>query len=151
METKTGSPLTNYLDDFLFYALSLCWCNFLLSEFIRICNLIGFPIAEDKTEWGTTVIVFLGILLDGINWVLSIPLEKRDRAEYLLKYMIDKKKVMVKDLQNLCGNLNFLCKAIYPGRTFTHRMYAKFAGLSNSHNLPIAVFSKLKAVPSYTT
>ena len=34
----------------------------------------------------------------------------------------------MKELQNLSGYLNFLHKAIVPGRTFTRRMYAKFSG-----------------------
>ena len=36
---------------------------------------------------------------------------------------------MVKDIQALCGYLNFLNRAIYPGRVFTRRMYAKYSGL----------------------
>ena len=40
---------------------------------------------------------------------------------------MDRKKATVKDLQLLCGYLNFLCKAIYPGHAFIRRMYAKFS------------------------
>ena len=67
VEFQTGSPLTNYLDDFLFYALLEARLNKLVSEFIRICQCIGLPIALEKTEWATTVITFLRILLDGVN------------------------------------------------------------------------------------
>ena len=35
----------------------------------------------------------------------------------------------MKDLQSLAGLLNFLNKAIYPGRAFTRCMYSKFAPL----------------------
>ena len=55
--------------------------------------------------------------------------------------MIQKKKATVKELQSLCGYLNFLCKAIYPGRTFAQRMYAQysdvvnFAGSENDHKI----------------
>ena len=35
---------------------------------------------------------------------------------------------MVKELQQLAGLLNFLCRAIFPGRAFTRRMYAQFSG-----------------------
>ena len=35
----------------------------------------------------------------------------------------------MKELQILCGYLNFLNKAIYPGRVFTRRMYAKYANV----------------------
>ena len=49
---------------------------------------------------------------------------------------MQKKKSTVKDLQKLCRILNFLRRAIFPGRTSTKRMYSKFAGIINlgSHN-----------------
>ena len=49
---------------------------------------------------------------------------------------------MVKDLQVLTGYLNFLTKAIFAGRTFTRRMYAKYALLGN--NAQNKAGSKLK-------
>ena len=61
------------------------------------------------------------------NYILAVPLEKRDKAISLLQNMIDKKKSMVKDLQILCGYLNFISKAIFLGRPFVHRMYAKYS------------------------
>ena len=47
----------------------------------------------------------------------------------MLEYFIAKKKVKVFELERLAGYLNFLNKAVVPGRTFTRRMYAKFANL----------------------
>ena len=76
VQYQTGSPLTNYLDDFLFYAVTRVLCNHLLNEFLRICGEINFPISLEKTEWASEVMVFLGILLNGKEFVLSIPLEK---------------------------------------------------------------------------
>ena len=35
----------------------------------------------------------------------------------MIKMFLNMKKAMVWELQELCGYLNFLCKAIYPGRT----------------------------------
>ena len=118
--------MTNYLDDFLFVALTLLRCNFLIQQFLNLCEQIGVPIALEKTEWGTLRIVFLGILLDGVGLTLAIPLEKKIRALNLLNSMISHKKATVKELQTLCGYLNFLNKAIFPGRVFVRRMYAKF-------------------------
>ena len=40
--------------------------------------------------------------------------------------MMSKRKATIQDLQKLCGFLNFLTKAIHPGRVFTRRMYAKY-------------------------
>ena len=75
--------------------------------------------------------IFLGILLDGKNLRLAVLIEKRNKAVHLLQEMCDRKKAKVKDLQVFCGYLNFLGKAIFPGRTFTRRMYSKYSHLIN--------------------
>ena len=133
---KVHRCLTNYLDDFLFIACTVLRCNFMIQKFLDLCSQLGIPISMEKTEWGTEIIVFLGILLDGRNLVLGVPLEKRERALELLTKIINQKKATVKDLQKLCGYLNFLGKAIFPGRTFTRRMYAKFSSVINQSVMP---------------
>ena len=102
-----------------------------MTEFLKICSQIGFPIAMEKTEWATEILTFLGVLLDGKNFVLSIPLEKKNRAEFLIKTMLSRNKVTVKELQTLCGFLHSLGKAIFPGHAFTRRMYAKYSKYVN--------------------
>ena len=100
--------------------------------------------ALEKTEWAAETMVFLGILLDGRNFILSLPLEKRERAEYLLQNMLDRAKATVKELQTLCGFLNFLRKAIFLGRVFTRRMYTKFSKFID-HKARITREYKLKS------
>ena len=68
-------------------------------------------------------IIFLGIVLDGRHLTLTIPEDKRIKAINMLKWVIDAKKVTILTVQRLTGTLNFLTKAIVPGRTFLHRMY----------------------------
>ena len=41
-------------------------CDDLVRKFL--CNMINFPVALEKTEWASEMIVFLGVLLDGINF-----------------------------------------------------------------------------------
>ena len=122
------TPLTKYLDDFLFAALAEAICDLMLNMFIEMCKKLGVPISVEKTEWSTQLIVFLGVLLDGCFQLLSVPEDKRIRALHMLKACIDKKKATVKDLQSLAGLLNFLNRAIVPGRAFTCHMYAKCSG-----------------------
>ena len=93
--------LTNYLDDFLFMALTKLFCDWLTAKFLWLCQDIGVPIAMEKTEWGMMVIVFLGVLLDGRTHRLGLPEEKRIRAVNELTELIDKKKVTGKQLQML--------------------------------------------------
>ena len=56
---------------------------------------------------------------------LSIPEDKRQKALNQLISIINKKKATIKEIQCLTGLLNFLNKAIIPGRAFTRRMYLK--------------------------
>ena len=128
-EFMTGRKhvVTNYLDDFLFIAESRRSCNYLVRKFLELCDRVNIPVATEKTEWATNQITFLGILLNGDSMTLGIPMEKRNRALDLVNQFIDKKKATVRELQVLCGYLNFLNKAIFPGRAFTRRMYAKYS------------------------
>ena len=67
----------------------------------------------------------MGILLDGKNHVLAIPQEKKVKAISMIQLIVSKKKVRIKEIQKLAGLLNFLQRAIVPGRTFTRNMYDK--------------------------
>ena len=111
--------ITNYLDDFLFITRTLCRCNFMIQQFLDLCRDLGVPVSMEKTEWASELVIFLGICLNGSDLTMNIPLETRDRAIEMLIEIINKKKVTVKQLQQLCGYLNFLSKAIVLGRTFT--------------------------------
>ena len=72
--------LTNYLDDFLFAAISKMLCNYIINNFLELCQEINILVAIEKTEWSSTLIVFLGILLDGKRLLLSIPIEKQQKG-----------------------------------------------------------------------
>ena len=129
IEQKPGIPkhITNYLDDFLFIALSMMRCNYIMREFLLMLDQKGCPYAPEKTEWAAPQIIFLGILLNGILHILIVPERKRQKALNVLEWIISKKSVTVKVIQKLTGVLNFLNKVIVPGRTFTRRMYSKLA------------------------
>ena len=124
-ETKNRRPV-NYLDDFFFTALKQLFCDAQVQLFLDICNKIRFPVSLEKTFWSTTTLTFLGLLINTVTQTVSIPTEKVTRAQNLIQEILGKKKVTVKQLQRLCGFLNFLCKCIVPGRTFTRRLYSYF-------------------------
>ena len=123
---KVDKPLVNYLDDFLFVALLRYLCNAQMEIFMKICEQVGFPIAPEKTVWGTTQLVFLGLLLDTVNQLVLLPREKVITGQNIVNDMLNRKsrKTTVHELQKLTGFLNFLGRAVVPGRVFTRRMYA---------------------------
>ena len=122
---KMNVSVINYLDNFLFISESRLVCDHLITQFILLCNHLGCLVLEEKTEKANSQMIFLGILLDGKRLCLSITDEKRTKAINALKLVINKKKITVKTVQKLTGLLNFLQRAVVPGRTFTRRMYDK--------------------------
>ena len=122
----TGSENINYLDDYFFAEILKQACNQQIAVFMNICDAIAFPVALDKTYWATHRLVFLGLLIDALSQTIGIPIEKVDKAREMLAKVLSKRKctIRLKQLEQLCGFLNFLCKAVVPGRTFTRRLYA---------------------------
>ena len=84
--------ITNYLDDFLFVAITHLICNAMIQKFLEMCMELGVPIADDKIVWGCTRLVFFGIPLDGQHLLLYIPEEKCVHAIKMLCNMTDKRK-----------------------------------------------------------
>ena len=130
IETLTGCSLSmvNYLDDYLFIQMSKHSCDEMVSSFLELCHLINCPVSLEKTAWASTSIEFLGMLLDGDRKIIVIPVEKRNKAMKMLNTFIDRRKATVKEIQRLASFLNFLTKAVVPGRGFIRRMYSKLGG-----------------------
>ena len=127
----------NYLDDFLFLALLARHCNVDIQAFLDICSLIKFPIALEKTFWATTRLVFLGILIDTQNQLLLLPSDKINKALDILREVLERKnkKVKRKELERICGLLNFFSKCVIPGRAFTRRLYSYGSSLKPHHHI----------------
>ena len=121
MSHRTGQKPINYLNDYLFAALMKVLCDSQVNMFIELCKEINFPVNLDKTYWGTTVLVFLGLLIDTEKQTVSIPINKIETARSLIQSVLlsRNKKVTVAQLRKICGFLNFLSRCVIPSRTFT--------------------------------
>ena len=139
--------LVNYLDDYFFAALMKLLCNGQVNAFLQVCQEICFPVSLEKTFWASTKLTFLGFLIDTVNQLMLVPLEKLERAINMVDTMLEKKnkKVTVNQIQKLCGFLNFLGRCIIPGRTFTRRLYAYIAGtfLKSHHHVRVSMEMRL--------
>ena len=105
----------------------MAWlCDHQIKIFMQICEEIKLPVNLDKTHWNTTRIVFLGLLIDTVRQMIFLPQEKIVKGHQMVQEILEKssKKITIKDLQKLTGFLNFLSRAIIPGRAFTRRLYA---------------------------
>ena len=121
-----GKSMVNYLHDYLFCLLWRHLCNQQIRKFLEICELIKLPVAVEKTHWAVTILPFLGMFLNTVDQIINIPADKIQKAKQLLLSISRSHKTTVGQMQKLCGTLNFLCRAIVPGRAFTRRLYASF-------------------------
>ena len=117
--------ITNYLDNVLFVAVIRQACDDMMQTFIDLCTRINCPLSEEKTEWSSPIMIFLGTLLDGKRHCLCIAEEKKVKALNQIRWIRSKHTATVKQIQCLTGILNFLNCAIVPGRVFTRCMYSK--------------------------
>ena len=122
---ETGEVVINYLDDYPFAAYVKAWCDDQVKVFLSVCQHINFPVTLEKTFWGCTSLTFLDMLLDTINQVIGLPVDKVVKALELVRSFLSKKKATVLEFQKLCGYLNFICRAVVPGRVFLRRLHSK--------------------------
>ena len=85
-------------------------CDQQLNKFLDVCNEISFPVALEKSYWGTMLLTFLGLLLDSENQRICIPLDKIEKAQEMIHILLNRrsKKAKVMEFQKLCGFLGGL-------------------------------------------
>ena len=116
-------------------------CNQQVKIFLQICKEVNFPVNLEKTFWASTILTFLGFLINTEDQVVSIPKEKVTRALNMINAVLNKKsgKMTLLQLQKICGYLNFLGRAIVPGRAFTRRLYSNInEKLKPHHHIKIS-------------
>ena len=108
----------HYLDDFIFggQANSNHFLE-IMKTFFGSCMKLGIPAAEEKTVWPTPVLVFLGLELDTLLMQVRIPHNKIEQL-IIKAVLAHKQSITLKEMQSLLGSLNFVCRAIVPGRPF---------------------------------
>ena len=82
--------------------------------------------------------------MDSVLQAICIPEDKIIRALDCIDALKGKKKITLKNLQQLCGFLNFLCRAVAPGRAFTRRLYAHTSKVLKPHH-HIKITGEMKA------
>ena len=113
----------HYLDDFLLIGQAGSGeCGQALSMSLQICERLGVPIAPHKMEGPSSVISFLGICIDTVNMMLSLPQEKLTRLRALILKWKGRRCCHKRQLLSLIWQLQHACKVIRAGRTFLRRM-----------------------------
>ena len=85
------------------------------------------PVAKEKTLGPTDLLEYLGLILNFVLQCLSIPEKKRLKCLGLVQRVItahkEKKRLMVKVIQQTAGSLNFICQALPAGHPFLASLY----------------------------
>ena len=90
--------------------------------------------ANEKSEGPRKAITFLGIELDTIQQSSRLPEVKLVNLRTQIRVLLQKKKVTLRELQEVVGHLNFACKVISPGRAFLRRLCDAMSGLKKPHH-----------------
>ena len=96
----------HYLDNFLFLGApdSLQGAEFLTTA-LRVFEMLGIPVAAHKNEGPTSVLVFLGILIDTQAFELRLLADKLARVQETIRSWVGKKACTRKELETLLGHL----------------------------------------------
>ena len=131
VEVKSGlKTLDHYLDDFIFAGSdSTSDCSVLMNCFLYVSEELGIPIAENKTTGPTTVLSFLGFIIDTDLMMVRIPQDKLERLHVSLTSILSKKKITLKELESVTGLMAFCSRAIPSARAFLRRFYDLIASV----------------------
>lgn len=122
MRVNYNVTVISYLDDFLIIEDDFNQCNRALGLLLKTLRQLGFNISWKKVDGPSQRLVFLGVLIDTCNLTLSMPAEKMSEFRDLLISFKSRKRASVRQLQSLCGKLNWASSIVKGGRTFTRRM-----------------------------
>ena len=126
--------MVHLLDDFFIISETKQTCSNHLHKFLKLCDYIGVPMSKEKTFQPSTVMSFLGIELDTDKFEARLPLEKLQKCNDLITSAIPKKKLTLKEIQEITGLLNFSCQVVLPGRAFLRRLINLTIGVKQSYH-----------------
>lgn len=118
------SCLLHYLDDFLTLGSpDTGECQRNLEILIAVCKFLGIPLAIEKVGGPSSVLDFLGILLDTIRMEARLPEAKLKKVRDLIQKWLSKRNATKREILSLVGLLQHAAKVVHPGRSFVRRMF----------------------------
>ena len=82
------STIDHYIDYFIFAGKNYKSCVELMNTFKQICQELGVPLAEDKSFGPIYKLVFLGLEIDTVSQMVSVPEVKSAELSTLLQEML---------------------------------------------------------------
>ena len=104
-----------------------------------MCQELGVPVASQKTVVAYQVITFLGLGINGKDFTLLIPEEKRWKVQNKLTQFLSENAPRVKKWQSIAGSLNYIAQVISSGQVYLGSVYSSMAGI-HSQDIRISAF-----------
>ncbi len=133
-----------YIDDFCIICNTLAECVAAQNALISLLIHLGFAISWSKLQAPTQTARFLGIWLDTVALEASLPPEKLTKLHSMVVSFSQRSRLSKRELQSLCGFLNFASKVVRGARTFTRRLIDSCNSLKLPHH-SIRVSQPMKA------
>ena len=102
-------------------------------QLLPVCGELGVPIATEKIG-PVQVITYLGLEIDTLAQQVRVPENKVQVLCDKIHTGLGMHNISLVEIQSLVGSLNFVCKAILPGRAFLRRLIALSQGLAKPHH-----------------
>ena len=115
-------PLINYADDNFSASITFHQCAETMHNFIQTCNYISLPIEPSKCEGPARLLTYLGILIDSVNMLITLPPDKLQELLNEIQTWLDRDKCTKVELQSLVGKLSWATKVLPVGRIFLRRL-----------------------------
>ena len=119
---KNISNVVNYIDDFLICAQDLVTCQRYMDIFLHELSSFIFSCNKEKIIYPNTKVKYLGIIIDSVEMSLTLPIDKLQKVQDLIRDFSTKTVSSKVELQKLAGNLSHCATIIKAGKTFSRRV-----------------------------
>ena len=116
---------------------------------------LGFQISQKKLQAPTTRLNCLGIVVDTVNFTVSVPPDKLQEISNKCLHWRHKKHCNKKQLQSLLGSLLYISKCVRTSRFFLNRLLEVLRSMEDKKQVPITLEAQrdinwfIKFLPQY--
>lgn len=118
MQRRGFRNIGSYLDDFAVAAETEIACQQALDTLLHLLRRLGFSINWSKVAPPCTRLVYLGVMIDTNSGLLELPKDKLEVTKAQLQSALSHKRITKRQLQSLCGRINWVCQVVRIGRCF---------------------------------
>jgi hypothetical protein len=122
MMANRGFVILAYLDDMLCVGKDYDECKLAFDTLVELIESLGLVVNWKKCEGPVDVITFLGISIDCVRRILTLPEDKLLQFRELVDKWSRRKRVTKLELQKFLGKLNWASRVVRGGRTFMRHL-----------------------------